>query len=100
MLKRFSPLGGPHMTSNETSTAARRSGRRAQRLLGAEARYQAIVDTAVDAIVVIDERGVVSAFNPAAERLFGYDAAEIIGRNVKVLMPAPHHGAHDGYLSR
>jgi PAS domain S-box-containing protein len=67
---------------------------------GGEARYRAIVDTAVDAIAVIDEGGRISAFNPAAERLFGHTAAEVMGLNVKVLMPEPHHGAHDGYLSQ
>ncbi len=67
---------------------------------GDEARYRAIVDTAVDAIAVIDERGSISAFNPAAERLFGHTAAEVMGLNVKVLMPEPHHGSHDGYLSQ
>jgi PAS domain S-box-containing protein len=67
---------------------------------GSKARYQAIVDTAVDAIVVIDELGLISDFNPAAERLFGYAAAEVMGLNVKVLMQTPHHESHDGYLSR
>ncbi|HWA62742.1 MAG TPA: PAS domain S-box protein [Caulobacteraceae bacterium] len=65
-----------------------------------EARYQAIVDTAVDAIAVIDEAGIISAFNPAAERLFGYKAQEALGQNVKMLMPEPDHSAHDGYLQR
>ena len=65
-----------------------------------EARYRAIVDTAVDAIIVIDELGTLNAFNPAAEGLFGYSADEVLGRNIKMLMPEPDHSGHDGYLSR
>src|SRR3569623_1530461 len=67
---------------------------------GEEGRYQAIVDTAVDAIAVIDEAGVISAFNHAAERLFGYRAAEIMGGNINVLMGDPEHERHDEYLER
>ena len=52
-----------------------------------EARIGAIVNTAVDGIVTIDERGIIDTFNPAAERLFGHDAREAIGRNVSMLMP-------------
>ncbi len=65
----------------------------------AEARYRSIVDTAVDAIVVIDMAGTVRAFNRAAERTFGYLAEEVIGRNVSMLMPEPDRSAHDGYLA-
>jgi PAS domain S-box-containing protein len=54
---------------------------------GAEARYRSIVDTAVDAILVVDAGGVVLSFNPAAERLFGYAAPDAIGRNVRALIP-------------
>ncbi|MEG0540557.1 MAG: PAS domain S-box protein, partial [Comamonas sp.] len=63
-----------------------------------EARLQALVDTAVDGIVMIEGDGRIGAFNPAAERLLGWQAHEVIGRNVKTLMPAPHQQAHDGYL--
>jgi two-component system, LuxR family, sensor kinase FixL len=69
--------------------------------LGAsEARWQAIVDSAVDGIIVIDAHGRVESFNPAAERLFGYGADEVLGHNVDMLMPSPYREEHDTYLSR
>jgi len=69
--------------------------------LGAsEARWRAIVDSAVDGIIVIDAHGRVEAFNRAAERLFGYAAQEVTGHNVDMLMPSPYREEHDSYLSR
>jgi two-component system, LuxR family, sensor kinase FixL len=63
-----------------------------------EARLRSILETAPDAIIVIDERGVIESFSSAAERLFGFAAAEAIGRNVNILMPPPYHERHDGYI--
>jgi two-component system sensor kinase FixL len=63
-------------------------------------RLDAIINTTVDGIIVIDTRGSVESFNPGAERLFGYAAAEVIGRNVNMLMPSPYHEEHDAYVSR
>jgi two-component system sensor kinase FixL len=69
--------------------------------LGAsEARWRAVVDSAVDGIIVINAHGLVEAFNPAAERLFGYTAQEVLGHNVDMLMPSPYREEHDTYLSR
>ncbi|MDP1960723.1 MAG: PAS domain S-box protein, partial [Reyranella sp.] len=60
------------------------------------ARIAAILDTVVDGIITIDVRGTVETFNPAAERLFGYASAEVIGNNISMLMPEPYRGEHDG----
>jgi two-component system sensor kinase FixL len=67
---------------------------------GSESRLRSIVESAVDGIVVIDARGIMEAFNPGAERLFGYTASEVVGRNVSMLMPSPYQEEHDGYLAR
>jgi two-component system sensor kinase FixL len=65
-----------------------------------EAHLRSILDTVPDAMIVIDERGIVQSFSAAAERLFGYAAAEICGRNVSLLMPSPYREAHDAYIAR
>jgi PAS domain S-box-containing protein len=65
-----------------------------------ELRWRSIIDSAVDGIIVIDAKGRIEAFNRGAERLFGYRALDVIGHNVKMLMPSPYHEEHDGYLAR
>ena len=61
---------------------------------------QALMDAAVDAVILIGHDGRITAFNRSAERLFGYGANEMLGRNVSELMPEPYRGAHDDYISR
>lgn len=65
-----------------------------------EAHLQSVLDTVPDATVVIDTRGLIVSFNVAAVRQFGFSAAEVIGKNVSMLMPAPYAEQHDSYLSR
>ena len=64
----------------------------------AEDELRALLDAAVDAVIVIDHDSRIMTFNRAAERLFGYRAAEVVGQNVRLLMPEPYRSAHDGYL--
>jgi two-component system, LuxR family, sensor kinase FixL len=64
-----------------------------------EERLRAILQTAVEAIITIDERGIVESMNPAAERVFGWKAEEMVGRSVNLLMPSPYREEHDRYLA-
>lgn len=65
-----------------------------------EAHLQSILDTVPDAMVVIAENGVIRSFSPTAERMFGWTLEEVVGENIKLLMPEPYKAAHDGYLER
>ena len=67
-------------------------------LRDSEAQIRAIVENVVDGIVTIDENGIIELFNPTAEKIFGYEANEVIGKNVSLLMPQPYQSEHDGYL--
>ena len=72
----------------------------AQVLRDREERIRTILDTAADAIITIDQRGIIDGVNPATERLFGFTEGELVGRNVKMLMPSPYQDEHDGYIAR
>jgi two-component system, LuxR family, sensor kinase FixL len=82
---------------NESDEPAKNPGMRGA-LQEREARLRSILETAPDAIIVIDDRGVMESYSAAAERLFGFTAEEAIGQNVSLLMPAPYRERHDGYL--
>jgi two-component system sensor kinase FixL len=64
------------------------------------ALFRALISTSVDGIMVIDARGTVLVYSDACARLFGYGATEVLGNNVRMLMPQPYHAEHDGYLAR
>ena len=69
-------------------------------LVEREARLRSVLDTAPDAVIIIDERGTIESFNSSATRLFGFDEHEVVGENVRILMPTPYSASHDGYLQR
>ena len=65
-----------------------------------EAQLRAVLDHAVEGIIVINEQGIIETFNKAAQRMFGYEASEVVGRNISVLMPEPFKGQHDSYMQQ
>ncbi len=69
-----------------------------QGLRDSEAQHRAVIETAVDGIIIIDMLGTVRMFNPACVAMFGYQAENVVGQNVKMLMPSPYFDEHDAYL--
>ncbi len=80
--------------------AIRENEQTTKELIAREAHLQSILDTVPDAMIVIDDQGVIQSFSKAAVRLFGYAAVEVEGQNVKLLMPSPYQENHDAYLAR
>ncbi len=89
------PGGGVASADHETASA---QGERYAPGNGSEPWLRAIVDSAADGIVTMDGQGLITSLNPAALRLFGYSSEELIGQNVKILMPEPYHSGHDSHL--
>ena len=73
---------------------------RRTRSLPRDPRLQAILESALEAIIIIDEQGIIDTFNRAAQRMFGYDAAEVVGRSVGLLMPEPSRGGHEARIAK
>jgi two-component system sensor kinase FixL len=87
-----------HITCDITDRAA--AEKTVAALEAREAHLASILETVPDAMVVIDEGAIIQSFSATAERLFGYPATEVIGCNVKALMPNPYRNEHDTYMER
>ena len=101
LLEWIKQLKSKHAARTQTQRARSQARQQeaASALRDSAERLRAILDTAVEGIITIDERGAIESFNQAAEEIFGYRAREVIGKNVNVLMPSPHREAHDTYLA-
>ena len=92
-------IGGQKMYSGIVRDITERK-QAEQALLVAETRQRVVLENIVDGIITIDYRGIIESFNRAAEKIFGYAAGEVMGQNIKMLMPEPYASQHDGYLAR
>jgi PAS domain S-box-containing protein len=88
---------GPHYVAMIRDVTSRK--RDAEEREASANRLKAVVDTVLDGLITIDRTGTIQTFNAAAERIFGHRAADVIGQNVKMLMPDPYHSEHDGYIA-
>jgi len=94
---RFAPGGDPDEAIVLVRNVTERK-RTEQELVVSNRRMRAILETAADGIITLDADGSILSFNPAAEQMFGWTAAEVIGRNVSILMPEPHESSHDRHI--
>ncbi|MEE9545510.1 MAG: PAS domain S-box protein [Rhodospirillales bacterium] len=88
------------LNSEQDVSAVSPAGSMESRLRESEAHLEKILETLVDGVITIDERGIIQLANPAAERIFGYAKDTLVGKNVSLLMPGPDRSAHDGYLAK
>lgn len=97
----FDAIGLAAVALGAWAERRRRAGEEARVALAArEAHLRSIFDTAPEAMIVINEEGIVQSYGASAERMFGWRPAEVIGRNISILMPQPFRDQHDGYLQR
>lgn len=89
----------PAKWRDELGEVARVFNRMQTQLFATETRIRSVMDSLAEAVITIDEKGEIESTNPAAERIFGYEPDELIGKNVCVLMPEPYRSQHDGYLA-
>lgn len=90
----------PTEWKDELGDVANVFNRMQHRLRASEARMRSVMDSVLEAVITIDERGAIESVNPPTEEIFGYAAAELIGRNVSMLMPEPYRSKHNHYLSK
>ena len=97
LARKLQRQAGVNQVQQVKNTVERRKAEEALR--ESSERLRAILETAVEGIITIDDRGTIESFNPAAEKIFGYPAREAVGQNITLLMPAPFRQEHDGYLA-
>ena len=85
---------------NRTEKQPGKQQRTERELRDTKDQLRAILETAVDSIITIDERGVIRSVNPATTRMFGYSTKQMVGQNINMLMPSPYREEHDGYIAR